>query len=145
MYLSDAAVLGDSMRKRNPCIYLEKDNIAGQHCGCLLGGAILAEGLGVGIDDNRMRAESRWPWLRDNSIEPVWFVAGNGHKYEYIVTIGFFRVCDGNLTFEQLIQWIRSVEPECAECCRFDCSCGQLKQAVQEAQQSIPGLTIQSI
>ena len=145
MYLSDAAVLGDSMRRRNPYIYLEEDNIAGQHCGCLLGGAILAEGLGVSMGDNRMRAESRWPWLRDNSIEPVWFIINNGNKYEYIVTIGFFQVCSGKLTFEQLIQWIRSVEPKCAECCRFDCSCGQLEQAVHEAQQSIPGLTIQSI
>lgn len=32
-------------------------------------------------------------------------------------------VTKGSMTFEQLVDYVRSVEPDCETCCKFECSC----------------------
>lgn len=42
-------------------------------------------------------------------------------------------VCGGHITYEQLCDWVRSVEPDC-DCNRFNCTCATKKI---EAQQEV--------
>jgi hypothetical protein len=113
MKLSDAIMLGDSMRSRNSCIWLI-GNDDGVCVGCAMGGAVLAVGATVkqnsawpGIFDSF--ATQWWPWLTQENLEEI--------------SVRFANVCIFASTIEQLVDYVRSIEPECGVCCRFDCTC----------------------
>ena len=113
MKLSEAMMLGDSLRERDgSCWYDPKNN-----CGCAMGGAALAIGEGgrwlLHVEFYRM-----WPWL---SIENL-----NAISYR------FLRVCAGTQTFEELVDYVRSIEPECGECNTYVCTCKKTVEPVVE-------------
>lgn len=122
MKLSIAMLMGDTLRKRDAEHWLTEDG----SCGCAMGGALLAvSGTAKDLKQPRACAWSspvtffrRWPWLTETELINI-----SGQ---------FNRVVDGDATFESLVDYVRSIEPECGECCQFDCAC---KVAGVEASQ----------
>jgi hypothetical protein len=118
MRLSEAMMLGDSLRTRNWSLFLSVNK---PYCGCALGGAQLAVG-----DESRGAFRTHWPWITTIVDRK------RGHTYEDIIGClckgfehlpHFSGVMRGIFTFEQLVDHVRSIEPECGECNRFECSC----------------------
>jgi len=123
MRLSDAAALGDSLRERNSRVYLRKNGDG--WCGCAIGGAVLAAGSKSELD-----REQLFPWLGEyNFLDPLNSVENFGWNFDSSISERFFRVMRGDMTFEELIAYVRSVEPSCGECNRFQCSCQQASQS----------------
>lgn len=129
MKLSDAMVLGDSLRSRNPDYWLIGNS------GCAMGGAMLA----VGKKDDQEKCYrqhtsyteymfDQWPWLA-----PV-------HLGE--ISNRFKRVCEGKETLESLIDYVRSIEPECGECLRFGCICNEAVSSTAEAVKETETVTL---
>lgn len=128
MKLSDAMVLGDTLRKRNASMYLDKDRY-GNYCGCAIGGAFLA--IGITDSDEMIADREHWPWLSDK--------ANLGSRYRTLIGCGidrkypsFLQVETGECTFEQLVEYVRSIEPECGECNSFKCTCKKNKGEEKE-------------
>lgn len=106
MRLSEALLLGDSLRTRERYCFL--DMSTNPPCGCALGGAALAMG----------RTEYKghlhlWPWLEN--------LSGRMSDYIFEDEIGtyvgddhpsFSQVCTGKYTIEQLADYVRSIEPD---------------------------------
>jgi hypothetical protein len=94
--LSDAVILGDSLRRRDYTIWLGHDDTP---CGCALGGALLACGFksidGWGFLDD---IKQQWPWLT------AWKINEISNK--------FFPVCCGDMTIEELSDYIKTIEPK---------------------------------
>lgn len=100
MRLSTAMMLGASTCKMIP----------GDINSCALGAALNAVGAARvdGIFDMSRVVESKrlWPWLTE--ICPCCSFAYGSH-----IAITFnTKVCKGEMTFEQLVDWVRSVEPD---------------------------------
>lgn len=112
MRLSVAILLGDSLRTRDNNKYL--DMRTDPPCGCAIGGAQLAMGR---TED--FAFEKIWPWLNDISPDGCHWRSEVGCSSEN----GFEAVMDGTKTIEQLADWVRSIEPSCGVCNRFDCPC----------------------
>lgn len=97
MRLSEAILLGDSLKKPNGASY---DVIDG--CGCALAGARLAAGLGSNRNDPIPYADQRflsmWPWFT--------------RDHEFYISKMYFQVCDSKLTIEQLADEVRKWEDE---------------------------------
>jgi hypothetical protein len=135
MKLSEAMLLGDSLRRRTNEIYLQQDpEHEGEWCGCAVGGALLALGRGrarLGKPENNVDAKySIWPWL----VEPD--LANYGRPFEGSVehaenVASFENVMQGKNSFEQLVDYVRSIEPDCGECNQFQCTC-QKQEVAQE-------------
>jgi hypothetical protein len=52
-----------------------------------------------------------WPWLNDSGLlEAIWKRFDN-------------QVVCGGMTLEALVDYVRSIEPDCGGCNRFDCTC----------------------
>lgn len=127
MKLSEAILLGDSLRTRSQHVYI--DHTTNPPCGCAIGGATLAMGM-AGKRDH----EVLWPWLCEcYTMKPRYNSYAEVIGFGAADVLGFADVCSGTCTLEELADWVRSVEPECGECNRFECVCG--KQAVELAQQ----------
>jgi len=114
MKLSDAMVLGTTTCKMK----------AGDINSCAIGAACNAVGMKEqgdwrGVDGFSRYRESRlvWPWL--NSPSPSRY----GDAMRNIYLLFDLEVCEGTMTFEELIQYVRSVEPSCGDCNEFECSC----------------------
>lgn len=105
MRLSELILLGDLLRRRDPIRYLEEENCGQGHCGCALGGALLASGY----DDPRMLYKV-WPWLADEN--PANRAKGFTWTHDLEISHQFFDVCRGAQTIEQLADYIRSIEPD---------------------------------
>lgn len=98
MKLSTAMMLGSTTCKMKP----------GKISSCAIGAALNA--LGEPVKGRYGRAEELWPWLST--------------EYFGVITAKFdTEVCYGHMTLEQLVDYVRSVEPSCGECNRFNCSC----------------------
>lgn len=129
MHLSEAVLLGDLIRTRDAGCYLRWPADEVGPCGCAIGGAVMAVRSGItrqdiaaGYDTNGYSlAEAIWPWLERR------IACSDGHirTYDTIISIQFYEVVEGKRTLESLADYIRSVEPSCGECCRFDCTCVQ--------------------
>lgn len=107
MKLSEAMMLGSATMK------MERGEIQS----CAIGAAANALGL-IAYDGTRARLVAifhTWPWLSTNG----WV----SHDCSRIITLFDHQVCDGEMTFEQLVDYVRSIEPECGECNRFECTC----------------------
>jgi hypothetical protein len=122
MRLSEAILLGDSLRDRNWDVFL--DTTTTPPCGCALGGAQLAMGR-TDIQGYR----DLWPWVHDKAAmesefrdllyeDHIGVVDAAGHP-------NFFDVVKGSCTIEQLADYVRSIEPSCGECNQFTCTCVQ--------------------
>jgi hypothetical protein len=113
MKLSEAMMLGSATCKMYP----------GNWNSCALGAAANAVGIPAKYanDPGPPRCVSilnYWPWLdtsHDYPGSPPWggIIAS---RFDY-------QVCRGTMTYEQLVDYVRAVEPECGECCKFKCTC----------------------
>lgn len=58
----------------------------------------------------------KFPWL---------YSTGNKGKnwMKILYTLFDDAVTKGSMTFEQLVDYVHSVEPDCETCCKFECSC----------------------
>lgn len=101
--LSDAIVLGDTLRERLATVYLQKNDSG--YCGCAIGGAMLA----AGYDDADMVNEV-WPWLKEQSVKRPGFVEGSWTNDQEI-SMQFGNVCWNVQTLEQLAGYVRGIEP----------------------------------
>lgn len=109
MKLSEAMMLGSGKCKMIP---KELDT-------CALGVALWAIGMptkehGISLYSNVRKA---WPWLN---------LLANGSVWDFMETV-YERfdgeVCSGKLSYEQFVDWVRSIEPDCGECNQFVCIC----------------------
>lgn len=104
MKLSEAMTLGSTITDLRP-YHLDH---------CALGAAANAVGIPSSATMRRQRfIVTAWPWLQDNE-HMAW---------DYIARKFNAEVCSGRMTFDRLVEWVRSAEPGCGECCRFECSC----------------------
>jgi hypothetical protein len=127
MRLSTAIILGSSTCLMKP----------GDWNSCALGCAANAVGMPQAIFnfDNRIiykmpdghsRREwilNEWPWLRNKDKTGGDFAVRIYMRFDY-------GVCDGNLTLEQLADFVKSVEPDC-DCNRFNCDCKKTGKEVE--------------
>lgn len=94
MRLSVAMMLGSTTCKMVP----------GKWSSCALGAAANA----VGIADNARRPYAiydQWPWLR--------YPSPRGHSFGAEIYSRFDAdVCRGGMTFEELVDYVRSIEPD---------------------------------
>ncbi len=110
MRLSEAIVLGSTQTKLDPHDW---------DC-CLIGmGFHALAGLEADIhcspnNDHPLEAIVRWPWLENRMTAPVLLGWPDGHIASACSIISSLAVRVGrrNITFEQAVDWIRSVEPE---------------------------------
>lgn len=113
MKLSVAMMLGDSLRARNATIWYDPNT----NCGCAIGGAALAVGERsmwmVHQDFLKM-----WPWLDFPILSAI--------------SKKFYNVVEGRETFEELVDYVRSIEPECGECNTYVCTCKKTLEPVVE-------------
>lgn len=132
MRLSEAMLLGDSMRRRTNSVYLLGEQ--GEYCGCAIGGALLAVGVGRSIGENNLFAISRvFPWIMDVWKQDIeWKVKIAFTKNEEDPS--FQKVLEGKCTFEQLVDYVRSVEPDCGTCCSFTCTCKTVEPELEVAE-----------
>jgi hypothetical protein len=91
----------------------------------------------IGVSGRYMQILDVWPWL-DARID-------GGPTYMLEITLKFDTdVCTGNMTIEQLVNYVQSVEPACY-CNTFNCSCAMINDqaAAMEAELS-PQLCVTS-
>lgn len=105
MQLSEAIILGDSLKRCNPWQWLSADG----SCGCGFGGALLAAGVDANTFFGEMKGGSaaevaeaaqvkaRWPWLTATHLEQI--------------TCLYFLLTEGQRTIEDVADYVRSVEP----------------------------------
>lgn len=130
MKLSDAMVLGATITKlRAFCL---------DHCA--LGAAANAVGIerawlssGQSYENGRWVAiEQYWPWLKKQShidlggwtVQTYWSQVADTFNEEVATT--------GRMTFDQLVDYVRYVEPECGKCNQFTCTCEKQQPAAVE-------------
>jgi hypothetical protein len=110
MRLSDAMMLGSTTVQMVP----------GDIRSCALGAA--GNAVGILRDEYRRlgRIQMEWPWLmneipkevREAAPTPILALPGYGGFGRAITRTFNGPVCDGTITFEQLVDWVRSVEPD---------------------------------
>lgn len=129
--MSEAMMLGSTTCK------MEAANINS----CTLGAAMNALGvpehskrtvkiysLGLRLTTGFDRYEAlleQWPWTYDPapSVSLAWG-STLARTYGSIIAWLFDNsVVEGRMTLEQLADWVHDIEPECGECCAFDCAC----------------------
>lgn len=119
MKLSTAMMLGSTTCKMLP----------GNMNSCAFGAALNA--LGVPQEEpSYMRytpLRKHWPWLTEDESrlsEPAKEIYG---RFD-------FNVCQGLMTLEQLVDYVRSIEPACGECNSFSCTCVTSETAEEAVQ-----------
>ena len=125
MKLSEAMMLGASTAKMIPF------NIRS----CALGAAANAIGIpapGGSVNRTLLIAE-KWPWITDRyTPRNPWSTYGSHIAQEFNA-----RVCGGEMSFESLVDHVRSIEPECGECNRFECTCVRVQQDSKREKDSM--------
>jgi len=107
--LSEAIMLGSTMG-------LKVQNTSWRSC--LIGIGISA----IGKDNiGNVEALARYPWLNQSYEVPSiaasgWFAAGKPYQARSIITEMATKVELGEITIEQAVDWIRSVEPREEPC-----------------------------
>jgi hypothetical protein len=74
-----------------------------------------------------------WPWLERNIPVP-----GEDHYRSLMMEIEYRfdqQVCRGYTSLSDLLNYIRSLEPACGECCSFGCICGEVAPLFRELVQ----------
>lgn len=106
MKLSEAIMLGQGLIEFTPSRFLEHG------CGCLIGAGYAAS---TGKRNAFLKEIiDRWPWL-DTQVEVPAKLRNQGHRKfetaEFVISTFAFFVKDGSATLEEVVDWIRSVEP----------------------------------
>lgn len=105
---------------------LEPENINS----CAFGAALNAMGVereapGNGVS-RYWELKQIWPWLCDPAGGPALSVQACGIYQRFD-----WNVCRGEMTLEELVDYVRSIEPDC-DCCRFNCDCAKTAEQVTE-------------
>lgn len=103
MKLSEAILLGDTLKRCDPKHWISEDG----GCGCALGGALLA----VGADMNKLRAEYEWNTFRNcPEVKKYWpwLTADHTHKISEL----YRGVASGDRSIEDVAAYVREIEPE---------------------------------
>jgi hypothetical protein len=120
---------------------------AGDWNTCALGAAGNAVGIPNFVKTPRQQLLfAKWPWLVSEVPQPFepferivycgasYYYEGLGspwHPWHGRITRRFDEeVCAGRMTFEQLVDYMASIEPECGECNKFVCSCVKAEESV---------------
>jgi hypothetical protein len=133
MRLSEAIMLGSATCKLSPA------DINACAFGCALNSmgvphsSLFPETNGIGGKEYARYLEARriWPWIGD--IMQSGAVSFGTH----IFTAFDNNVCSGEMTLEQLVDYVRSIEPDC-DCNRFNCDCA--KPGEVSVQQEVAAL-----
>lgn len=129
MKLSEAMMLGDSLRDRVSDRFLTTRG--GRMCGCAIGGATLASGRTEYFAHREL-----WPWLLEESTNFSANYPSKPIRWESWIGIyspvAFNKVVRGDATFEQLVDYVRSIEPDCGVCNRFECICAKDAEPVAD-------------
>jgi hypothetical protein len=132
MKLSEYIILGSTAFPPNDGdSWFGSGALPNDKCGCAMGRAWLAAGRTVqewmgainSFPDSLINGHGygcslatfafglQWPWLRNS--QPV---CGR-------ISQMFNRVVKGELTIDAIAEYVRSIEPSCGECCKFNCTC----------------------
>jgi hypothetical protein len=138
MKLSEAIMLGAATCK------MESANINY----CAYGAALNAAGIAqCNLQDNwgirYIAAVDLWPWIAAN--DPKRRVQQNlvpfndlgnsiWQKFDY-------EVCGDKMTLEQLVDYVRSIEPNCGDCNRFECTCTAIIHSEVEQHAEVASTT----
>jgi len=128
MKLSEAMMLGSTTCKME----------AGDINSCALGCAGNAVGVpqmfrvdGSSDSGRYFEIAKIWPWILEPAVKGARFTDKGWLVWAKFDTL----VCRGSMTFEALVDYVRSIEPDCGKCNRFDCTCVQ-KMDSQNATQT---------
>ena len=106
MKLSEAIVLGDSLKRCDPNMWISEDG----SCGCAFGGALLAAGM------NLKHFHNNWSGSACNRIAELPFVREHWPWItgDHLVKISdlYREVAHGYATIEDVAAYVRTVEPE---------------------------------
>ena len=126
MKLSEAIVLGDTLKRCNPEAWIYPDG----SCGCAFGGALLAAGMKPmhfwsNVKSNTCGAVAELPFVREH-----WpWITG-----EHLVEISdlYRKVARGETTIEAVAAYVRTVEPEETEPYQGDQGDEQVQEATEQ-------------
>jgi hypothetical protein len=99
---------------------------------CALGAAANAVGIPTPAHSRDglrgLLIAEKWPWITDRYTKwNPWSTYGS-----HIAQVFNAQVCGGHLSFEVLVDHVRSIEPECGECNRFECTCVRVQEDAEE-------------
>lgn len=101
--MSEAMMLGYAEIQHCNDRWLEK-NVDGTCRGCAIGAALYAMGVeAIPLGTYTAEIAALWPWTRKYGDGTLDFMGD--------VTVLYQEVLDGHRTIEQLVEWVRSVEP----------------------------------
>lgn len=100
MKLSEAIILGDTLKRADPSVWLSQDG----SCGCAFGGALLAAGADVDAFYNGHRSPHE-----SESVLRLWLWLTCEHTNE--ISLLYQQVCDGACKLEHISEYVKSVEP----------------------------------
>jgi hypothetical protein len=145
MKFSDALVAGSVITESKPYDL--------NHCAL----GMAANAKGIARTDDWGAAECRWaglmkswPWLVVKSLKfpaRVTDILGNpGVVHEtientpwiWIVETFNQEVSTGKMSFEEFVQKVRGMEPDCGDCCRYECTCVKPTTQLTPENESIP-------
>lgn len=138
MHLSDAIILGSTLGELKPYnINSCALGMAGNTMGITKARPFSnQEFLDPDLISQRGRIEAIiniWPWLRCMDRYPR-DVTGDKYTYGKLIMSMFdHEVCTRKRTLENLVEYIRLVEPECGECNYFHCQCKNLAVFADES------------
>jgi hypothetical protein len=131
MKLSEAMILGAATCRMvagdiNSCALGAALNAVGKPMdGALLQTLLFKDARGFVLDvkcaDREGMLRELWPWMFEETPSPR---ALDWVSYGAVIA-GLFdnSVVEGRMTLERLADAVAAVEPECGECCEFECSC----------------------
>jgi hypothetical protein len=123
MKLSTAMMLGAATCKMIPADWNS----------CAFGAAGNAVGVPRVVSDYEGDTSERfpflakvWPWIRvdDDEAFPMQATVTASTIWQQFDNL----VCTGEMTFEQLVDYVRSIEPECGRCNSFQCTCAKVEE-----------------
>lgn len=134
MRASVAINLGDTLKRRDSTLYLTRGGTSMCPQGCALGGIPLAlgmEGISYGdfIANTWPRVLEVYPWMAEWK-NPKWQVHDE-YDFEHTISYKFSHIDIGSGTFEELVDWVRSIEPDC-DCNRYNCNCSAKAESPKE-------------
>ena len=69
--------------------------------------------------------KSAWPWLIEDFTLFCGLRKSSARYMDKIMDHFDADVCEKKMTFEQLVDYVASIEPECGECNEFVCNCAR--------------------
>jgi|SRR5215831_1085661 len=130
MKLSEAIMLGDIAVPRNDnSTWFGKQPPNYEECGCAIGRAWLVSG--------RTRAEYMHEWeqriFTTSGFESEWPWVGS--REAGVISQYYQQVLTGYITFEELVEYVKKIEPECGVCNRHQCSCVKVTEATEAKEE----------